>query len=290
MILPSTGPGPSSGTVTEALASRSAHPGIPRKVVIGLVIVGLVALVAIFAPFISPYDPLQQDVVNRLAQPSAQHWLGTDQLGRDVLSRLIYAARIDLVVGFLGALLPMALGTVLGAIAGYFGGWIDVVIMRIADLIQAFPVYILIIALVFALGPGAGTILISFTAIVWVIYARLIRDEILRVRGQDYVQAAIAAGLPSRRILARHVIPNTISQTVIYFAADILYAILALASFTFIGLGIPPPTPEWGAMIADGQSFLRDQWWLATAPGIAISITGLGFLLLGDGLDDWLQR
>ncbi len=263
---------------------------VPRKFWVGAVIVVLYVLVAVAAPWIAPHDPDAPDVVNRLADPSWEHPVGTDELGRDVLSRLIYAARIDLTVGFLGAFLPMVVGTVLGALAGYIGRWVDVFIMRIADVVQAFPAYILIIALVFAFGQGAGTILVAFTVTVWVIYARIVRDEILRVRGLDYVQAARAAGIPHARVIGRHVLPNTISQTVVYFASDILFAILALASFTFIGLGIPPPDAEWGAMIEGGKEFLRDQWWLTAAPGIALSVLGLGFMLMGDGLDDWIAE
>lgn len=262
----------------------------PRKLWVGAVIVALYVLLALGAPWIAPHHPDAQDVAHRLADPSWQHPVGTDELGRDVLSRLIHAARIDLTVGFLGAFLPMVVGTVLGALAGYVGRWVDVVIMRVADLVQAFPAYILIIALVFAFGQGAGTILVAFTVTVWVIYARIVRDEILRVRGLDYVQAARAAGLPHARVIVRHVLPNTVSQTVVYFASDILFAMLALASFTFIGLGIPPPDAEWGAMIEGGKEFLRDQWWLTAAPGIALSALGLGFLLMGDGLDDWLWQ
>ena len=269
---------PASAAVAAAVelpdeAEAPAHDGglrgarLPRKFWVGTAVVGLYALMALFAPWVAPHDPNAQDVINRLADPSWQHPVGTDELGRDVLSRLIYAARIDLTVGFLGAFLPLVVGTFLGALAGYVGRWVDVVVMRVADVIQAFPAYILIIALVFALGQGAGTILVAFTVTVWVIYARIIRDEILRVRGLDYVQAARAAGLPHWRILLRHVIPNTISQTVVYFTVDILFAILALAAFTFIGLGIPPPDAEWGAMIEGGKEFLRDQWWLTAAPG-----------------------
>ena len=275
---------------SEAPKGGIGRARLPRKFWVGVVIVALYALMALFAPWVAPHDPNAQDVINRLADPSWQHPVGTDELGRDVLSRLIYAARIDLTVGFLGAFLPLVVGTFLGALAGYVGRWVDVVVMRVADVVQAFPAYILIIALVFALGQGAGTILVAFTVTVWVIYARIIRDEILRVRGLDYVQAARAAGLPHWRILVRHVIPNTISQTVVYFTVDILFAILALAAFTFIGLGIPPPDAEWGAMIEGGKEFLRDQWWLTAAPGAVLSLVGLGFMLMGDGLDDWISR
>ncbi len=223
---------------TSSSEHKSVRPKLPKKFWVGLTIVGLYALIAIFAPWIAPHDPNAQDVVNRLADPSSEHLVGTDEVGRDVFSRLIHAARIDLTVGILGALFPLIVGTILGAIAGYAGRWVDVVIMRVADVVQAFPAYILIIALVFALGQGASTILLAFTLTVWVIYARLIRDEILRVRNIDYVHAARAADLPHWRIVGRHILPNTISQTVVYFTTDILYAILALAAFSFIGLGI----------------------------------------------------
>ena len=263
---------------------------MPAKFWVGSVIVALYGLLALLAPVIAPHEPNAQDVVDRLAGPSWDHLVGTDELGRDVFSRLIYATRIDLTVGFLGAFFPLLVGTSLGAVAGYIGGWADAVIMRVADVVQAFPPYILMIALVFALGQGAGTILLAFTLTVWVIYGRLIRDEILRVRGLDYVQAARASGIPHWRIIGRHVLPNTVSQVVVYFTTDILLAILALAAFSFIGLGIPPPTAEWGAMIEGGKEFLRDSWWLTAAPGVALSILGLGFMLAGDGLDDWISE
>ncbi|WP_166355204.1 ABC transporter permease [Phytoactinopolyspora limicola] len=266
------------------------RPHMPRKFWIGAVIVGGYAVAALLAPVLAPADPMAQDVANRLADPGTNHLLGTDELGRDVFSRLVHGIRVDLMVGFLGAFFPLVVGTLLGALAGYLGGWADVVIMRITDLVQGFPVYILIIALVFALGPGIRTILIAFTAIAWVIYARIIRDAILRVRSLDYVQAARAAGIPHHRILLRHVIPNTIHQSVIYFTSDVLFAILAVAAFSFLGLGVPPPTPEWGSMIAEGQPYLRDQWWLAAAPGVAIVGIGLGLSLLGDGVDDRWRR
>jgi peptide/nickel transport system permease protein len=216
------------------------QPGrLPTKFWVGAAIVAVFVVVAALAPVLAPADPLLQDVSNRLASPSSSHPLGTDELGRDVLSRLLHAARVDLLVGFLGAFLPLVVGTVLGALAGYTGGWLDAAIMRITDVVQAFAVYILIIALVFALGPGIGTILVAFTAIAWVIYARIIRNEILRVRGLEYVQAAWTTGVPHHRILLRHVLPNTLGQTVVYFASDVLLAILALAAFSFLGFGVP---------------------------------------------------
>ena len=262
----------------------------PRRVWVGAGIVLVYVLIALLAPVLAPHDPLAQDPLNALASPSGTHPLGTDELGRDVLARVIYAARVDLVVGFLGALLPAMVGTLLGAIAAYRGGWRDSAVMRTADVVQAFPTYILIIALVFALGQGISSILVAFTIIAWVAYARLIRSEILRVRGLDYVLAARAAGLPRRRILWLHVLPNAGSQTLVYLPSDIVIATLGLAALSFLGLGIRPPTPEWGAMIAAGQPYIRDHWWLATVPGLVVVGFGLGLSLIGEGVEEWFRR
>ena len=252
-------PAPVDTSTAPAGAEASvARARLPRKFWVGSVIVGVYMLIAVFAPVIAPHDPNEQDVANRLADPSDDHWVGTDELGRDVMSRLIYATRIDLTVGFLGAFVPFVAGTVIGAAAGYVGRWVDAVVMRVADVVQAFPAYVLILALAFALGPGAGTILIAMTLTLWVVYARLIRDEILRVRALEYVQAARVSGLPHHRVLSRHVVPNSISQPLVYLPVDVMYAVGALAAFSFLGLGIRPPDAEWGAMIQGGQPFLRD--------------------------------
>jgi peptide/nickel transport system permease protein len=260
--------------------------GPSLKARIGLGIVVCFVLIALFAPLLAPFDPLAQDPVNRLASPSGTHWLGTDELGRDTFSRLIYAARVDLPLGLIGTLLPAMIGTVLGLMAGYFGRWIDAIIMRTADVVQAFPSYILVIALVVAFGQGATSIVIAFTVLAWVAYARLVRSEVVRVRSLAYVQAVETAGLSRRRILRRHVLPNVIGQTLVYLPSDIVFATLGLAAFSFLGLGIPPPTAEWGAMIAAGQPHLRDQWWMATVPGLVIVVYGLGLSLLGDALEE----
>ena len=257
---------------------------------VGLIIVILMYLTAIFAPLIAPYEFDEINLENVIAGPSLEHPMGTDELGRDVLSRLLYAARVDLPVGFLGAVFPMLAGTVLGALAGFYGRWTDTVIMRTADVVQAFPAYILVIVLVFAMGQGARSILVAFTVLAWVIYARIIRAEILRVRDLDYVHAARVAGLGKLRILRVHVMPNAISQTLIYLPNDIVFATLALAAFSFLGLGIPPPNPEWGEMIADCQPFIRTNWWLATVPVLVIVVFGLGVSLIGEGLEEGLHR
>lgn len=260
--------------------------GPSLKARIGLGIVVCFVLIALLAPLLAPFDPLAQDPVNRLASPSGTHWLGTDELGRDTFSRLIYAARVDLPLGLIGTLLPAMIGTLLGLMAGYFGRWIDAIIMRTADVVQAFPSYILVIALVVAFGQGATSIVIAFTVLAWVAYARLVRSEVVRVRSLAYIQAVETAGLSRRRILRRHVLPNVIGQTLVYLPSDIVFATLGLAAFSFLGLGIPPPTAEWGAMIAAGQPHLRDQWWMATVPGLVIVVYGLGLSLLGDALEE----
>jgi len=279
--------------VPQLVEASLAEPGVwkrmPKKVWVGCAIVSVYLLIALLAPVLAPYDPLAIEPVNRLASPDAAHLLGTDELGRDIFSRLLYAARIDIPIGFLGALLPAILGTVLGALAGFFGRWVDTAIMRTADVVQAFPAYILVIVLVFALGQGASSIIIAFTVLAWVIYARIIRSEVLRVRDRDYVHAARIAGLRRIRILRVHVFPNVINQTLVYLPNDIVFATLALAAFSFLGLGIPPPTPEWGAMIAEGQPFLRTNWWFATVPGLVIVGLGLGLSLIGEGLEEGLR-
>ena len=281
-----------TATVPLAIAQVRKERGrrLPRMVWVGTGIVALFIVCALLAPVVAPYDPLAQDVTNALQAPSWRHLLGTDSLGRDVLSRLIWAARIDLLIGFLGAVLPAVVGTILGALAGYYGRWVDTAVMRFSDLVQAFPSYILVIALVFVLGAGPVSILVSMTVVSWVAYARLMRTEMLRVREQDYIAAARASGFSSQRVLWRHALPNSISQSLVYLPSDIVAATLGLAALSFLGLGIQPPSPEWGAMIADGQTYIRTQWWLSTVPGFAIVLFGLGLSLIGEGLESWVRK
>jgi peptide/nickel transport system permease protein len=272
-----------------AASDRHARRPLGAKIWVGLCIVGVFVAVAVLAPLLARHDPLRQDVLNRLARPSTAHPLGTDALGRDVFARIIFAARVDLPIGLFAALLPAVIGTLLGAAAGYFGGLVSSLVMRVADLVQAFPVYVFIVALVFALGPGERSILIAFAVLAWVTYARLVRAEVLRIRELDYVAAARAGGLPHRRILLRHILPNAVRQVVVYFPADVLIAIVALASFSFLGLGIQPPAAEWGVIISEGRAQVRVEWWLVAAPGLAIVLLGTGLMLLADGLDDYLR-
>lgn len=256
------------------------------KLRLGLGIVAIYILVAIFAPLLAPYGPDSQDLLHRLSGPSGAHLLGTDAVGRDVLSRLIYAARVDLPVAGVAVAIPAVTGTILGLLAGYFGRVSDAVLMRSGDLVLAFPVYVLVLALIAVLGPGAGSIIIATALVDWVIYARLVRGEVLRVKTLDYIAAARASGLPRRRVLLGHVLPNAIAQPIIYMMSDIVLLILALTSLSFLGVGVPAPTAEWGVMIAEAEPFLRVRPWLIVAPGIAILTLGIAFSLIGDALAD----
>jgi peptide/nickel transport system permease protein len=257
--------------------------------VAGISILGLIVLAALLAPFITQHNPTDQDLLHTLAGPSSSHWLGTDDLGRDVWSRLAYGARTDLRVAFLAVVFPFTIGTVLGLVSGYYGGWIDTTTNWLVNVVVAFPFYVLIIALVFALGPGTRSIYIAITLVGWVSYTRIIRGEVLVAKRRDYVLAARAAGLSDGRILFRHLLPNVITQAIVFACSDIVLDILAIVTLGYLGLGVQPPNPDWGRMIADGQTFLTTHWELSTIPGIAIVITALGLSLLADGLADLLR-
>ena len=257
--------------------------------VAGLVIIGTMLTLAVLAPVIAPYDPTPQDLRQLLQGPSSQHWLGTDNLGRDVWSRMLYAARVDLQVAFLAVCFPFIIGTVLGCISGFYGGWADTGVMRFVDVVVAFPFYVLIIALVFVLGPGTRNIYIAITLVGWVSYARILRGEILVAKRQEYVLAARGAGFGDARIVMRHLLPNVITQAIVFAMSDIVLDLLAIVTLGYLGLGIQPPTADWGTMIADGEQFLTTHWQLSTFPGVAVVIVGLGLSLLGDGLADLLR-
>ena len=268
-------------------AARGLRPWYRNtSLVAGLTIVGVMLLLAILAPVLTPYDPIAQDLQNTLQPPSSAHWLGTDKLGRDVLTRLLYGARVDLRIGFLAVLIPFVIGSVLGAIAGYFGGWLDNVIMRVVDVFYAFPLYILVIALVFVLGSGETSIYLAIALVSWVSYCKIVRGEVIVARQQDYVQAARLGGLSHARVLGRHIGPNVVSQAITYAMSDIIMDIMVIVTLGYLGLGITPPTAEWGGMIADAKEFITTLWWMAVLPGLAVVITGLGLSLIGDGLSD----
>jgi peptide/nickel transport system permease protein len=284
----SGGTPPEVGTAQRVRARRAQWYRQPALMA-GIVIVGLILLACIAAPLLTPYNPNTQDLTNTLAGFSSKHWLGTDQLGRDTFTRLLYGGRVDLRVAFLAVLFPFVLGTILGSISGYFGGWVDTLIMRIVDIVVAFPFFVLIIALVFVLGPGERSIYVAITLVGWVSYARITRGEILVAKRQEYVLAAQSGGLGHLRIMGRHLMPNVISQGIIYGMSDIVQDILAIVTLSYLGLGIQPPTPDWGTMISDGQNFLTTHWQLTTIPGLAVVAVGLGLSLIGDGLADILR-
>jgi peptide/nickel transport system permease protein len=255
----------------------------------GVSILGTIVLLAIFAPLVTNHDPTQQDLLNTLQGPSWNHLVGTDDLGRDVWSRLVYGARTDLRVAFLAVLFPFVIGTLIGLLSGYYGGVVDTLTNWLVNIVVAFPFYVLIIALVFVLGPGARSIYIAITIVGWVSYARIVRGEVIVAKRREYVLAARTAGLSDARILFRHLLPNVVTQAIVFAMSDIVLDILAIVTLGYLGLGIQPPTPDWGSMIASGQSFLTTRWELATLPGVAVVITALGLSLLADGLADLLR-
>ncbi len=287
-----SGPGPASGA-PELIGRAQRRQGRrwyrQPALVAGMTILGVIVIMALAAPLLTSYSPTAQDLNASLLGPGAHHLLGTDQLGRDTFTRLLYGLRLDLRIAFIAVLLPFCLGTVLGSLAGYFGGWVDAVIMRLVDIVVAFPFYVLVIALVFVLGPGQRSIYIAITAVGWVAYARIIRGEILVAKRQDYVVAARSGGLSSVRIMGRHLLPNVITQGFIYAMSDIIQDILAIVTLGYLGLGIPPPTADLGSMINDGQNFLSTHWQLTTIPGLVVVVVGLGLSLVGDGLADLLR-
>jgi peptide/nickel transport system permease protein len=244
---------------------------------------------AVLGPALSPYGPTAQDFDHLLEPPSLAHPFGTDNFGRDVLTRVLYGAAIDLRIGVLAVVFPFLFGSLVGAAAGYLGGWADTLVMRTVDVITAVPFLVLVIAIVAFLGPGEVNILVAIGAVGWVTYARLVRGEVLRERSLEYVAAGRALGYRRWRILLGHLLPNAIPPAVIFLASDVVLIILTTASLGFLGLGVRPPAPEWGMMISDGREFLASGWWVATMPGFACMYTGLAFILLGDGVADLLR-
>ena len=254
----------------------------------GLMLLVLLAA-ALGGPYLSPYQPTAHDFEQLLQPPSLLHPFGTDNFGRDVLTRVLHGALIDLRIGLLAVAFPFLFGSLLGATAGYFGGWVDTLLMRAVDVITAVPFLVLVIAVVAFLGPGEVNILIAIGGVGWVTYARLVRGEVLREKSLEYVAAGRALGYRRWRILLAHILPNAVPPAVIFLASDVVLIILTTASLGFLGLGVRPPAPEWGMMISEGREFLQSGWWVATMPGFACMYTGLTFILLGDGVADLLR-
>ena len=263
--------------------------------VASLIILGLVAAAAIFAPLLSPADPIKNDLLERLTPPmwsaggSAAHPLGTDTLGRDVLSRLLYGARVSLVVGFVTVIAAGAAGVALGVLGGFYGGWLDDVLMRTGDVQLAFPVLLLGVAMLSVLGPGLGNLILVLALSGWITYARIVRGETLSLRQREFVEAARALGALDGRLIWRHVLPNVWAPIAVVATFSVARTIIAEASLSFLGLGVPAPTPSWGAMLDEGRNYITTGWWLALFPGTAILVVVLVINLIGDWLRDVLD-
>lgn len=259
-----------------------------RKVMIGLVIVGLLMSLAIFGPWLAPYDPTADDF-DLFAEPGGDHLLGTDSFGRDILSRMMAGTRVSFTVGISVAVLSMTVGVTLGLVAGYFGGWLDSLIMRFMDLLWAFPEIILAVGMVAVFGAGIRNIIIAVAIAYLDDFARIVRAEVLRLREEDYALAATAMGASHSRIMLRHILPNCVAPIIVQATFAVGLGILAESGLTFLGLGVSPSTPTWGLILNEGRDFVRQAWWISVFPGIAIMITVLGLNLLGDGLRDTLD-
>jgi peptide/nickel transport system permease protein len=255
----------------------------------GFILTIALVIVALAAPLLAPRDPNIQETARRLEKPSQNHLLGLDDLGRDVLSRIIFGARVSLRVGFSVVILASLIGVTLGAISGYFGGMVDMIVMRICDILLAFPGILLAIALVAVLGPSLNNVILALATIGWVSYARLVRGQVLKVREMEYVTAAKALGARAPRVIALHVLPNVINPVIVMATLGLAGAILAEAALSFLGLGVQPPTPSWGAMLTSGRRYLGLANHLAIYPGIAIMLAVMGLNFLGDGLIDALD-
>jgi len=255
----------------------------------GLLLTVALIVVALAAPLLAPFDPYTQDTGRRLEGPSEQHLLGLDDLGRDVLSRILYGARVSLRVGFSVVILASLIGVTLGAISGYFGGIVDLLVMRLCDILLAFPGILLAIALVAVMGPSLNNVILALATIGWVGYARLVRGQVLKVREMEYVTAARALGAKSPRVIIMHVLPNVMNPVIVMATLGLAGAILAEAALSFLGLGVQPPTPSWGAMLTSGRRYLGIANHMAIFPGIAIMLAVMGLNFLGDGLIDALD-
>jgi len=256
---------------------------------LGAIIVSTLAVVAVVGPTLTPYDPATQELPNRLQPPSLAHPLGTDQFGRDVLTRLIYGARFSMGIAVAVTAIRVVIGTSVGLVAGYAGGWVDEALMRAVDIQLAFPGLILALVVAGILGPSLQNLMIALAVVGWATYARVVRGSVLSVKEREYVAAAQLNGTPRHRLFRRHLLPNVINPVIVIATLNLGTVVLATAGLSFIGLGAQPPTPEWGTMLDDGREYLRQAGWIVNAPGIAIALTVLGFNLLGDGLRDMLD-
>jgi peptide/nickel transport system permease protein len=275
-------------TLTATLFATHRRPRL--SLTVGGAIIGAMVLLSLLPASLAPYDPLTLDYAAILQPPSAAHPLGTDNLGRDMLSRVIWATRVDMQIALFATLFPLVFGTIVGALIGYYGGWLDALFGRLVDLTITFPFLVLVIAVVAVLGPGLLNMYIAVSAVGWVFYAQVMRAEIRVQKQSDYAAAARVLGYTEPRIIFRHLLPNAITPILVYWMTDMALAILLGSSLGYLGLGAQPPTAEWGVIIADGKNFMSTGWWISVFPGIAIVIAGVGFSLVGDGIADVLRR
>jgi peptide/nickel transport system permease protein len=277
--------------VADRTAKRAGSRGRRRLVLIaGLAMLGVAILATVGAPLLTSFSPIKLDVLHPLVPPLTDgHLLGTDQFGRDILSRILYGMRIDLAIAFGATSVTLVFGTIVGLVAGYFGGWVDNLLMRIVDLFFAFPFLVLIIAIIAMLGPSIFNMFVAIWITSWVSYARIMRAQTLVAKKQQYVLAARALGYSRLRVMVRHILPNTASSVIVFSMVDAVGNIILASALGFLGLGAQPPSPEWGTMISDGQNYILSSWWIATLPGVAIVFVGVAFSLIGDGLADILR-
>lgn len=262
-----------------------------KMALVGLILIGILVLLAIFADVIADYNTvvIKQNLMERMQGPSAGHWLGTDEFGRDIMARMIHGARVSLQVGLIAVGIAIIIGGALGAVAGYYGGWLENIIMRVMDVFLAIPSILLAIAIVSALGPNLFNLMLAIGISSVPSYARIVRASVMSIRDQEFIEAARAIGANDLRIILKHIIPNALAPVIVQATLGVAGAILSTAGLSFIGMGIQPPAPEWGAMLSGGRQYLRNAWHIATFPGIAIVITILALNLLGDGLRDALD-
>jgi peptide/nickel transport system permease protein len=279
-----------AGEVAKPLTSSGRSRVLNPLLIVGLVIVGLVTVCVVIYPLLSPYSPTEPDFSQpTFADPSWSHPLGTDNFGRDTLTRLAYGGRVDLIIALAATLVTLVVGSALGLLSGYVGGWFDSLLMRLVDFTLTIPYLILVIAIVAILGTGTWNIVYAIWLVGWVAYARIIRAETLVARKLEYVEAARVIGMSQLRIMLRHIVPNVISAALIFAMADMVLNILVSSSLSFLGLGVQPPNPEWGLMVAEARDFFLRDWRLMTYPGLAVLIIGAGFGLIGDGLAQALR-
>ena len=272
------------------ILSRKLRPNRPYALIIGGVMLASVLLMTFFPSLFTSYDPLEQNFAIALSPPSAEHIFGTDNYGRDLFTRVVYGARIDLKIGFLAMIVPLFVGSFIGLVAGWFGGWVDALLMRIQDIMTAFPFTILVIAIISILGRSESNVYIAIWLVGWRDYTKLVRSEVLIEKNSEYIQAVRSLGFSDLRIMFRHILPNTINSAVVYAVSDVMLCMLVAASLSFLGLGVQPPLPEWGAIISEGRPFILNAWWICALPGLALAFTGTALSLLGEGISHILTN